>query len=436
MSLFSFVKKRILGNSDTDISKSPKNASEPANHTTVVDNEPDLVEINHIEKTSETREQHLEKEGITQQELEVCAYIQTLIAEQGGNTKKLRYQRNSSGYLEVRCFYPFLKIKFSKKGKYILIEETCPIISKYNIEPCTPKEGGADYVRVYFSSPFDLEPLAEYFYKAYIECNNSMNLYESHSDKRMEITEHALRTMCALNNDDVSALLKSAREHDYQPIDVTALETHIVSRNDVSINAVHTRVPLNEIKNLDDSSKGYDMGKPYWEQGDDARIEGDFRKAIELFDLARYNGYDAPVLYESYAKAYRELKDYSNEIVILDEGIMRCPNRASHFEARRDKALTLLFKQQEKERKCAEKDKLKAEKEAQKIVTEPKKPLGRAILQMDDEGNIIKEFESVSSAAREIGISPKSIRDVAKGIQKHAGSFRWKYKDEEEERLR
>ena len=69
-------------------------------------------------------------------------------------------------------------------------------------------------------------------------------------------------------------------------------------------------------------------------------------------------------------------------------------------------------------------------------MSEPKKPLGRIILQMDDEGKIIKEFESVSSAAREIGISTKSIRDAAKGIQKHAGNFRWKYKDEEEERLR
>ena len=75
-----------------------------------------------------------------------------------------------------------------------------------------------------------------------------MNLYESYSDERMEITEHVLRTMCALNTDEVSALLKSAREDDNTPIDVTVLETHIVSRNDVSINAVHTESRLMRLK--------------------------------------------------------------------------------------------------------------------------------------------------------------------------------------------
>ena len=50
---------------------------------------------------------------------------------------------------------------------------------------------------------------------------------------------------------------------------------------------------------------------------------------------------------------------------------------------------------------------------------------------MDDDGNIIKEFESVTLASKEAGVSPKSIRDAAKGVQKHAGGFVWKYKDKE-----
>ena len=75
------------------------------------------------------------------------------------------------------------------------------------------------------------------------------------------------------------------------------------------------------------------------------RKNGKVDEAIALFDKARYNGYDAPALYDSYAKAYRKIKDYDNEILILD------------------KAIKLLFAKQEAERIAKEKsDFLKANK--------------------------------------------------------------------------
>ena len=146
---------------------------------------------------------------------------------------------------------------------------------------------------------------------------------------------------------------------------------------------------------------------------------------------ARLNGYAAPALYTSYALAYRQLKDYSNEIVILDEGIARMPDQASAWSARRTKAISLLFAQQEKERKAAEKLKRQAEKVVQKeiAVSVPKNPRGRAILQMDDSGNIIKEFDSIAAAVQEVGVSSKSIRDAANGVQKRAGGYHWMYKE-------
>ena len=58
------------------------------------------------------------------------------------------------------------------------------------------------------------------------------------------------------------------------------------------------------------------------------RLQGDIAEAISLFDKARENGYDAPVLYESYEKAYRKNKDYENEIAILIERYER--NQAIH----------------------------------------------------------------------------------------------------------
>ncbi len=49
---------------------------------------------------------------------------------------------------------------------------------------------------------------------------------------------------------------------------------------------------------------------------------------------------------------------------------------------------------------------------------------------MDDEGNVIAEYQTVTEASETVGISTKSIRDAAKGVQKHAAGFCWKYKDE------
>ena len=46
-------------------------------------------------------------------------------------------------------------------------------------------------------------------------------------------------------------------------------------------------------------------------------------EAIKLFDQARYiMDMMLPVLYDSYAMAYHNTKDYANEIDILDEGIV------------------------------------------------------------------------------------------------------------------
>lgn len=66
-----------------------------------------------------------------------------------------------------------------------------------------------------------------------------------------------------------------------------------------------------------------DVGMPYWEEGDKERKAGKLEQAIELFDVARYKGYNAPALYLSYAMTYRKLKDYDNEIAIIDEAIER-----------------------------------------------------------------------------------------------------------------
>ena len=59
---------------------------------------------------------------------------------------------------------------------------------------------------------------------------------------------------------------------------------------DIVIKPVHNRVPLNEIKNINNWEKGYDDGKPYWEKGDIERKNGDIDIALNFFDKARYYG--------------------------------------------------------------------------------------------------------------------------------------------------
>lgn len=100
-------------------------------------------------------------------------------------------------------------------------------------------------------------------------------------------------------------------------------EVETFSTEELLIHPIHNRVPLNDIKNLYNWDKGFDRGMPYWEKGDKERKAGNLERAIELFDIARYNGYNAPALYRSYAMTYRKLKDYENEALIIDEAIER-----------------------------------------------------------------------------------------------------------------
>ena len=90
--------------------------------------------------------------------------------------------------------------------------------------------------------------------------------------------------------------------------------------------------------------------------------------------------------------------------------------------------------QKEREKKAEEKKKAKEEKKAEekKNASAGRKSLGRPVLQMTDDLVIIARYESIAEAIRETGINSKSIRDAAKGVQKHAGGYVWKYEDEQQ----
>jgi tetratricopeptide (TPR) repeat protein len=99
-------------------------------------------------------------------------------------------------------------------------------------------------------------------------------------------------------------------------------DTEIKTDSPVELHPVNTRVPLVQILHVD-SSIGFDNGYPLWEKADSLQKAGSLNESLDCLDQARYQGYDAPVLYSTYAKIYRKLKDYDNEIDILQEAIYR-----------------------------------------------------------------------------------------------------------------
>lgn len=377
----------------------------------------------------EAERKQIEMATPSEDELAVCAFIQGIITENGNDVNYLRFRKNSANYVEATCLYPFVKFKFAKKGRYIILSKSVAQQVGLPSEPCTASEGGTDFIRVYFSTAFDLQPFAKEINRLFVETHISMKDYTSYSKRAADETNKIINHMKALNSDDVSKLLAMESQRETTPITIS-LEP-VISRDSVNITATHNRVPLSEIKNADNWSKGFEAGFKYYEKGEEVRKSDHIEDAITLFDKARYYGYCAPALYNAYAIAYRQIKDYENEVLILEEGMIREPSHSGEFEARRDKALRLLYIKQEAVRKAEEKDRLKAEKLSEKTVNEvPKAARGRSILQLDDNGNIINEYDTIASATREVGISSKSIRDAASGVQKHAGGYCWAYKDE------
>ena len=180
--------------------------------------------------------------------------------------------------------------------------------------------------------------------------------------------------------------------------------------------------------------KSFEQGFRHWSKGEEARAQGDFENALRLFDLAQSVGYSSPALYTSYAKVYRKLKDYESEISILDEALNQFKGDiADRFQYRRSRAKSLLQAQQRRDVEQREKELERAEKaeirqrKKELEQSQPKKPTSRPVAQCSDDGAVIREFQSVSEAAAEIGITPKCIRDAASGKQKHAGGYCWKY---------
>lgn len=379
----------------------------------------------------------------------VFAYIEKLINDNGLNIDFLGARKNASAYINICYLYSFIKYKFSKKGKYIIVSNDFSKNLELPVEQCNISEGGNEFIRVYFSSIDDIKQLDEYILNEYKKSYNATMDYIDGSSRREKNVIEEVENSYKISVQEVEKIINN--EISNKTLNNYLSEINIkkqVSRDEININPVNNRIPLNKIKNLNDWNKGYDEGFDFWLKGDELRKNGEYNEAIKLFDLSRYNGYNTYVLYESYAMVYHQLKDYDNEIAILEEGIERLSKdntNVSNLVTRRDKAVQIIYKkieqekqaqqrliEKEEKRKLREEKKLKEKQEKAELRKNTlKEPVtGRSIIQMNDDGVIIKKYISIADAVRQTGINSKSIRDAAKGVQKHAGGYCWKYEDD------
>ena len=217
------------------------------------------------EKEEEKRLRNLEKSKPCDEEMEICAYIQNCIMKKGGDSKWLGFYKNSSNYVDVSYLYSILKFKCAKKGKYIIVEKSSVEKLNCNIEPCTMSEGGSDYVRVYFNSPFELEPLESYLFSIYAKCRKSALDYFKFNKRYEAEHKNSPAMLNHLSDMDVAALLESAEKRKLTEKVVSETiknsnDKSRISREDIIIQPIHNRVPLAGIRNKNNWENGYDEG--------------------------------------------------------------------------------------------------------------------------------------------------------------------------------
>jgi len=73
----------------------------------------------------------------------------------------------------------------------------------------------------------------------------------------------------------------------------------------------------------------------------------------------------------------------------------------------------------------------KRSEETRKIISETrtKFPYGKPVVQMTTTYEVIKEWDSVIKASKELGINYGNLSTAARGEANHAGGYRWEYKD-------
>ena len=120
-----------------------------------------------------------------------------------------------------------------------------------------------------------------------------------------------------------------------------AAEKYVLQDNDRMLYSARCSISL--IRNFGNFDQGYKMGSPSYYVAEELRKVGRLEDAIIMLNKARALGYDAPALYESYTTIYRKMKDYKNELDMIDEFLGRNTyGKSQKFEERRIRVIELM----------------------------------------------------------------------------------------------
>lgn len=138
-------------------------------------------------------EETAKKKIITEEEMQICIHIKSLLKEQPSeHLEYLRCEKTTSGYVKITCLYSFLTFRIMKKGKYIIIPQEIAKRKKIMGESCAKNEP-LDGIRYFFESPAMLDIFAQYFNRAFREEYRNIKSYLRESDYYYERTLNAIR---------------------------------------------------------------------------------------------------------------------------------------------------------------------------------------------------------------------------------------------------
>ena len=407
--------------------------------------------IPHVERKNEQVERKIEQQKFSDQEMIVCSYVQNILIKHNKNMDFLKYEKVSDNSISCKYLYSFLKFKVSKEGIYFVIKKKYSNDIDLTKNNASLSEGGVEYKRVYINKVDDIDKFESYILNEYESIYNSAMDYIDNKQYKVDRVNEFMLPMKSIEIDEMHNYLNKVDEIEIPLVNVKITEN--IDRKLVKINPIHNRKNIKQINNKTINSyedinlyvKEMDRLRNICLKVDEYMQPKDCEKAINLLDKVREEGYLTGDLYRRYIKIYHQLKDYDNEIDILEEAIPIMKKNNEHIldlKTKLQNAINLKYKSindlKIKEEKEIKKNQIKEEKMKLKLEEKAKSKSnknpfadGRRVAQMDDNGNIIKEYISIAEAVRETGVNSKSIRDAANGVQKHAGGYCWHFVDEE-----
>lgn len=408
--------------------------------------------IPYVERKNEQFERKIEQQNFSDQEMIVCSYIQNILNKKHKNMDFLKYEKVSDNSISCKYLYNFLKFKVSKEGIYFIIKKDYAKDINLTKNNASLSEGGIEYQRVYISKVDDIDKFESYILNEYESIYNSAMDYIDNKQYKIDRVNEFMLPMKSIEINEMHDYLNKVDEIEIPIVNVKITEN--IDRNLVKINPINNRKNIKQINNktisfyedIDLYVKEMGRLRNICLKADEYMQQKGYDNAINLLDKVREEGYLTGDLYRRYIKIYHQLKDYDNEIDILEEAIPIMKRNNEHIldlKTKLQNAINLKYKYindlKIKEEKEIKKNQIKEEKKKLKLAEKEKLKSnkktfvdGRKVVQMDDNGNIIKEYISIAEAVRETGVNSKSIRDAAKGVQKHAGGYCWHYVDIEE----